>query len=59
MGIECNVASWSRKESEVFGWCHRPKNTRSQTQDFLSDSESPIESFLHCAPKLEILTLTG
>ena len=44
-------------ESEVFGWNRIPKDTRSRSRIFLSDSGSPTESFLHRTPKLRILTV--
>jgi len=44
-------------ESEVFGWNRLPKDTRSRSRIFLSDSESPTESFLHRTPKLRILSV--
>jgi len=47
MTLQSGLRSWSRsrKESEVFGWSRIPDNTGSRI--FLSDSGSPIGSFLY------------
>ena len=46
----------SRKESAVFGWSRIPKNTGVGVGFFYATPEAHLNDFIHCTPKLRVLT---